>query len=265
VRSRISPGLCLLAVVCCACATAQERGPSIESLMKIAGDDPKPFVVIGGGQGVVASDGLVLTAAHVTFDEEAREHKDEAEVSFRKRVSRPWPGAAKRHELKVLDAGPATFSEETYKAGVIKKDGRAMIGGKDLGLLKIETTAELPHVEFYSREKPEIKIGDRLYMCHFVFPASAGEPTFLVSPLTVIGAAHTTMGVQYLAKGFFRWGSSGAAILKDGKLIGIQSNAFTVNTKFAGEIPLGHVSFEVVYEKLVEDFIGKKLEAGKNR
>jgi len=238
----------------------------MKSLIKIAGGDPKPFVVIDGGQGVVvSSDGLVLTAAHVTFDKEESGHKDEVEVAFRKRVSRPWPGAVKRHATEIVDAGPATFFEETYKASVFKKDGKAMIGGKDLGVLKIKTTAELPHVELYSREKPEIKIGDRLYMCHYVFPMSAAEPTFLVSPLTVIGAAHTTMGVQYLAKGFFRWGSSGAAILKDGKLIGIQSNAFTVNTKFAGEIPLGHVSFEVVYEKLVEDFIGKKPEAGKNR
>jgi len=36
----------------------------MKSLIKIAGGDPKPFVVIGGGQGVVvSSDGLVLTAA----------------------------------------------------------------------------------------------------------------------------------------------------------------------------------------------------------
>lgn len=206
-RSGIAAGLCLFAVIGCSCVAPPERGPSMESLMKIAGDDPKPFVVIGGGQGVViSSDGLVLTAAHVTFDKEETGHKDEVEVSFRKRVSGPWPGAVKRHATKVVDAGPTAFFEETYKAGVIKKDGKAMIGGKDLGVLKIETTAELPHVEFYSREKPEIKIGDRLYMCHFVFPTSAAEPTFLVSPLTVIGAARTTMGVQYLAKGFFRWG-----------------------------------------------------------
>lgn len=63
-RSGIAAGLCLFAVIGCSCVAPPERGPSMESLMKIAGDDPKPFVVIGGGQGVViSSDGLVLTAA----------------------------------------------------------------------------------------------------------------------------------------------------------------------------------------------------------
>lgn len=65
-----------------------------------------------------------------------------------------------------------------------------MVRGKDLGVLRVKTTAKLPHLKLCSRERPEIKLGD---------------PTFLVSPLEVIGAANATMGVQYLAKGFFRF------------------------------------------------------------
>ncbi len=260
VRSRLAFALLLGALLCCSCVSCPRQNLSVDPHMALVSADPKPFVIIGGGQGVVVSpDGHVLTAAHVTFDEASSDHKDEVTVAFRKRTLKLWPGAIGQHGTKVMDAGPVTFYEESYKAAVIKKGKSAMIDKKDLGVLKIDTSAKLPYVEFYSREKPEIKIGDRLYLCHFVFPTNAGEPTFLVSPLEVIGAAHTTMGPQYLAKGFFRWGSSGSAILKDGKLIGIQSNAFTVNTRRAGEIPLGHVSFELVYEKKIENWLGEPL------
>jgi hypothetical protein len=54
--------------------------------------------------------------------------------------------------------------------------------------------------------------------------------------------------MQYLAKGYYRVGSSGGAILKNGKLIGIQSSAYTVNAKGVGEIPLGLISFHLVWK-----------------
>jgi len=57
-------------------------------------------------------------------------------------------------------------------------------------VLRTKTVARLPHLKLYSREQPEIKLGG---------------PTFLVSPLKVIGAANATVGVQYLAKGFSRF------------------------------------------------------------
>ena len=264
-RSKLTTGVCLLAVMCCACVASAQNGMTMKDMLKLAGTDVKPFVVIeNGGQGVLISeDGHILTAAHVTFDKEKLDHKDEVEVGVRRLTkSGPWPGAVHRHAIEVVDAGPATYYQDVHKAGVLKKDGKAMIRKKDVGVLKLKTTGKLPltklpHIKLYSHEKPEIKLGDKLYLCHFVFPTKAGEPTFLVSPLEVIGAANATMGVQYLAKGFFRWGSSGGAILKDGKVIGIQSNAFTVNTHFAGEIPLGHVSFVLVYGKMIDEFVAK--------
>lgn len=264
-RSKLTFGVCLLAMVCCACAAQAQNGMTLKDMLKLAAADVKPFVIIeNGGQGVLISeDGLVLTAAHVTFDKDKLDHKDEVDVGVRRLTkSGPWPGAVHRHGIEVTDAGPATYYQDVHKAGVLKRDGKAMIQMKDVGVLKLKTAgkqplAKLPHIKLYSREKPEIKLGDKVYLCHFVFPGKPGEPTFLVSPLEVIGAANATMGVQYLAKGFFRWGSSGGAILKDGKVIGIQSNAFTVNTHFAGEIPLGHISFQLVYGKMIDEFVAK--------
>jgi hypothetical protein len=55
-----------------------------------------------------------------------------------------------------------------------------------------------------------------------------------------------------LARGHYRIGSSGGAILKDGKLIGIQSSAYTVNAKGIGEIPLGLISFHLVWHEQIK-------------
>jgi len=154
--------------------------------------------------------------------------------------------------------------EEDYKARVVpvgppalldgKERAPVCIDGKDLALLKIGTTAELPHVDFYSKEEPDIRLGERLYLCHYMFPDEKADPIFIISPIKVIGVAKNTSGIEYLAQGFFRWGSSGGAILKDGKLIGIQCNGYTVNSP-AGEVSLGHISFQVVYEKLIDGMI----------
>ncbi|MCE5277917.1 MAG: hypothetical protein LLG03_07815, partial [Planctomycetaceae bacterium] len=80
----------------------------------------------------------------------------------------------------------------------------------------------------------------------------------------IIGAAETTMGVQYLAKGLARFGSSGAAILKDGKLIGIQSNAYTANCDL-GEVPLGHFSFAPVWRGMAETRIAADKQADRKK
>ena len=64
----------------------------------------------------------------------------------------------------------------------------------------------------------------------------AADPTFLMNPVEVVGVVQTTSGLQYLARGYYRWGSSGGAILREGRLIGIQSAAYTVNARDIGEI-----------------------------
>ena len=45
------------------------------------------------------------------------------------------------------------------------------------------------------------------------------------------------------------------AILKDGKLIGIQSSAYTVNAKDVGEIPLGLISFHLVWKNQIKNLL----------
>ncbi len=251
--------VCGLALCVGSCAGQGRHGDALGEFAKLAMQNDKPFVIVAGkdgsGQGVVITGaGHVLTAAHVTYDEEADAHTEEMTVSFRKATASPWPGMVEKEEITVVDAGHADFCEEYYRARLIKQGERAHIDGKDVALLKVETTEWIPHVEFYSRERPEIRVGDRLYMCQYCFPTEKADPIFVVTPLEVIGVARTPTGLQYLAQGFFRWGSSGAAILKEGKLIGIQSNAYTVNSD-AGEVPLGHVSFEVVYERLVKGLV----------
>ena len=263
----------LLALMACSCGALRGADRSMDKLLALAGPNDKPFVIVGNdgdgkGQGVViSSTGYILTAAHVTYDEKADANRKEITVSFRKDKPDPWPGMFHEHRITVVDAGHPEFTEEDYKARLIqqsyrritrrgreRESQRAQIDGKDVALLKLDTTAALPHVEFYSKKEPPIRLGDHLYLCQYVFPTSKSDPIFLISPIEVIGVAKNTTGIQYLAEGFFRWGSSGGAILKDGKLIGIQSNGYTVNSP-AGEISLGHISFQVVYEDMLDSVI----------
>ena len=97
--------------------------------------------------------------------------------------------------------------------------------------------------------------GDILHLCHYNFPHKAGDPTFLINPVEVVGIASTSSGIQYLAKGYYRVGSSGGALIKNGRLIGIQSSAYTVNAKDIGEIPLGLISFELVWGELFKGLL----------
>lgn len=92
-------------------------------------------------------------------------------------------------------------------------------------------------------------------MCHYNFPTKPADPTFLINPVEVVGVAQTSSGFQYLAKGYYRVGSSGGALLKDGRLVGIQSAAYTVNARDVGEIPLGLISFQLVWGGLFEGLL----------
>ncbi|MEN6503030.1 MAG: serine protease [Planctomycetaceae bacterium] len=253
-----------------AAAAPAASGP-LEGMLAMAGWNEKPFVVVGNdgdekGQGVlIRPDGYVLTAAHVTYDAKTKTHRGRISVSFRKKALSPWPGVFHRHTNTKVDAGPTDFFEEDYHSRLIKQGGRAQIDRADVALLKLETTAEaLPCVDFYSQDKPTLRLGDRVYLCHYMFPLQKGDPTFLISPAEIIGAAETTMGVQYLAKGLARFGSSGAAILKDGKLIGIQSNAYTANCDL-GEVPLGHFSFAPVWRGMAETRIAADKQADRKK
>ena len=110
-------------------------------------------------------------------------------------------------------------------------------------------------MDFFSKGKPTVNSGDVLHLCHFSFPHKAGDPFFLINPAEVVGIAQTSSGIQYLAKGYYRVGSSGGAILKNGKLIGIQSSAYTVNAKDIGEIPLGLISFQLVWGEMFQGLL----------
>ncbi|MEL6111073.1 MAG: hypothetical protein AAFU85_34120, partial [Planctomycetota bacterium] len=151
----------------------------------------------------------------------------------------------------------AEFLERYYSAKWKKADDSRFVGKSDLGLLTIDADGQFPTLPFYSKGKPEIEIGEVFYLCHFSFPHKAGSPTLLVNPIEIVGLAQTTSGIQYLAKGYYRVGSSGGAILKDGRLIGIQSAAYTVNAEGVGEIPMGLISFQSVWS----DLIDKHLES----
>lgn len=272
-RGFVAVGLFVLCSVSFSgCGILSHQASDLEALDAIASQDPKPFVIIGDkangfGQGVVIrEDGYVLTAAHVTFDEKRDRHPANQTVLFRKRLSAPWPDMIRSRDITYTDAGHRTYWQEEYRAKMVKQGESEHIDGRDIGLLKLSTPAKLPHIEFYSKTKPRIRLGDQLYMCQYCFPDSEADPIFLVTPMTVIGIAqNTTAGTQVLAQGFFRWGSSGSAILKDGKLIGIQSNGYVVNYSNddggAGETQLGHLSFEVVYEDMVSGMMEKE-EAG---
>ena len=131
------------------------------------------------------------------------------------------------------------------------------MAGQDLSLFKMKSDnkGSFPRLEFYSSAKPKIEIGDTFHLCHYNFPHKPADPFFLINPLEVVGVARTSSGLQYLAKGYYRVGSSGGAILKDGKLIGIQSSAYTVNAKGGGEIPLGLISFQLVWKNQIKDLL----------
>jgi len=155
------------------------------------------------------------------------------------------------------------FHEHRYGAALLKQDGARFIAKRDLCLLRIDAEAVFPKVQFFSEARPEIRIGDVLHLCHYNWPHKDADPTFLVNPVEVVGVVQTTSGLQYLARGYYRWGSSGGAILREGRLVGIQSAAYTVNAKDIGEMPMGLLSFQLVWRSMFAGLLeSRHLDSG---
>ncbi len=250
----------------------QEKLGLIEKLVRA---EPKPFVVVEAsgkntqsrGQGVLISEaGHVLSVGHVAWIGDDKAFTNAFRVSFRGTGKNLPSGAVHKHKVVFNDRENQEFLEHYYKAELLmqekkdkqnKQSSSRFIAGGDLAVFKIEAVDDkpFPKMEFFSKKKPSLKIGDTLHLCHYSFPHEAGNPLFLINPMEVVGVAKTSSGVQYLAKGYYRVGSSGGAILKDGKLIGIQSAAYTVNAKGIGEVPAGLISFELVWEDMFEGVI----------
>lgn len=234
----------------------------ISEMESLLSADPKPFIIVeaeGSGvvnraQGVViASEGIVLSAAHVSWIDENKSFSDKFRISFRG-VSDQVPGGyVHTHKTVFTDKEGSPFFEYYYKAELQMQSGSRFIGDKsDVAVFKIQAEGEFPKLDFYSKKRPRVRIGDVFHLCHYNFPHKAADPTFLINPVEIVGLAQTSSGIQYLAKGFYRIGSSGGALLKDGKLIGIQSAAYTTNAKDIGEIPMGIISFQLVWREMFD-------------
>ncbi len=235
-------------------------------LENLACMEPKPFVVVEAsgkkiksrGQGVVVSPkGHVLTAAHIAWIAEEGNYSEDFRVSFRGKGQNLPDGVIHVHTTNFADREGASFMENYYRGNLIRTKGSRFLQNKDLGLFKISNKSNIsfPVLDFFSEKKPKIEIGDIFHLCHYNFPHRPADPFFLINPLEVVGATQTSSGFQYLAKGYYRVGSSGGAIIKDGKLIGIQSSAYTVNAKGLGEVPLGLISFHMVWRNQLKDLL----------
>ena len=228
--------------------------------------EPKPFVLLEAsgkntknrGQGVVVSkEGHVLSAAHIAWIGEDGNFTEDFRVSFRGNGEKLPGGEVHFHSTTFSDREDALYKENYYEAQLLRSVKSRFLAGQDLSLFKMKSDnkGSFPRLEFYSSAKPKIEIGDTFHLCHYNFPHKPADPFFLINPLEVVGVARTSSGLQYLAKGYYRVGSSGGAILKDGKLIGIQSSAYTVNAKGGGEIPLGLISFQLVWKNQIKDLL----------
>lgn len=234
---------------------------SLSVMEMLIATDPKPFVIVeatGTGivnraQGVVISaQGDVLSAAHVSWIDANKSFSDQFRISFRGGEVAPAGGCVHIHKTSFTDKEGKLFFEHYYNAELIMGNGSRFIGNSsDVALFRIKAQGTFPTIDFYSKKKPQIKIGDVFHLCHYNFPHKPAEPTLLINPVEIVGMAQTSSGTQYLAKGFYRIGSSGGALLKDGKLIGIQSAGYTINAKDIGEIPLGLISFQLVWGDMV--------------
>lgn len=266
---RILVAVVLLANVCSA-AVASAQADLLGKLEQLATADPKPFVVveaigegsISRGQGVVVSaEGHVLTAGHVAWNGVNSKFSDDFRACFRGSGKDLPKGIIHVHKTVFSDREDAAFLEHFYRAKQ-RQDGKSrFIGNADLAILKIEAEGTFPTIEFFAKEKPAVALGEVFQLCHYNFPNSPADPHFLISPVEVVGVVETSSGFQYLAKGYYRVGSSGGAILKQGKLIGIQSAGYTINAKDVGEIPLGLISFQLVWEDLFGPSLKSDAEA----
>lgn len=238
----------------------------ISMLERLANLDPKPFVVVEAsgkdvksrGQGVVISErGHVLSAAHISWISKEGNYSDDFRISFRGKEQNMAGGKIHLHTTKFSDREGAIFKEVFFGAKLVKSHGSRFLQQRDVGLFKIDSKEDkpFPKIDFFSEKKPRIQNGEIFHLCHYNFPHKPADPFFLINPVEVVGVAQTSSGLQYLAKGYYRVGSSGSAILKDGKLIGIQSSAYTVNAKDIGEIPLGLISFHMVWRNQIKDLL----------
>jgi len=237
-------------------------GTDLSDIEILVSADPKPFVIVeatGTGlvnraQGVVISEqGDVLSAAHVSWIDGNKSFSDQFRISFRGTGEGLPEGFVHTHKTIFNDKEDALFFEHYYNAELQKHNSSRFIGNNtDVAIFKIKAKGAFPKIEFYSKKRPRVKIGDIFHLCHYNFPHKPAEPTFLINPMEIVGMAQTSSGTQYVAKGFYRVGSSGGAILKDGKLIGIQSAGYTINAKDIGEIPVGLISFQLVWGDMVE-------------
>jgi hypothetical protein len=246
------------------CIQAADAQDSLAVIETLAVSDPKPFVIVEGtgktstnrAQGVViSSQGHVLSAGHIAWIDADKSFTDEFRISFRGTGKGLPSGAVHVHKVVFTDREDATFFEHYFPANLQRQGGSRFVAEGDLALFQIKAEGSFPKVEFFTKDKPTVTAGDILHLCHFSFPDKAGDPFFLINPVEVVGIAQTSSGIQYLAKGYYRVGSSGGAILKNGRLIGIQSSAYTVNAKDLGEIPLGLISFQLVWGGLFEGLL----------
>ncbi len=243
------------------CVSTAVRG-RLHVLERLAERDPGPFVLVENtcdgstsrGQGVlISARGHVLTAGHISWHEKEKRHGDEFLINLRTRGGTVPKGFAHHHKTTFVDKEGAVFHEHRYRAKLLKQgESRFMGDNKDLSVLRIDAGSAFPKLAFYSDEEPRLEAGDILHLCHNHWPHRPAEPTFLINPVEVVGVVQTSSGLQYLATGYYRWGSSGGAILKEGRLIGIQSAAYTVNAKDIGEMPMGLISFHVVCRDMFE-------------
>lgn len=260
-----SPFLIAIVVV----ATALPRGfcsaqSTIDEIQRLVTMELKPFVLVeansgntvGRAQGVVISpQGHVLSAGHVNYLGEDVGFAETFRISLRGQEIAFPDGFVQVHTTTFSDREGAKFHEHYYDAGLIKNNGSRFFASADLAVFKAKAGSAFPAIDFFSDETPKIELGETLYLCHYNFPHQPADPTFLISPVRIVGVAETSSGLQYLGEGYYRVGSSGGALLKNGRLIGIQSAAYTVNAKDVGEIPLGLISFRMVWRDLFKEIL----------
>lgn len=247
---------------------------SLRTLEKLADADPSPFVIVEGSgkntkaraQGLVISPkGHVLSVGHIAWIEEEKSFTNDFRISFRGTGKGLPAKPAHVHKTVFTDKEDTNFFEHYFPAELIKQGDSRFIDNSDLAVFQLPFGEPYPKIDFFSKEKPVVSTGETLHLCHFIFPHKPGDPSFLMNPVEVVGVAKTSSGLQYLAQGYYRIGSSGGALLKDGKLIGIQSAAYTINTKEKKEVPHGLISFELVWKDLVNETRSPKNDRKKDK
>ena len=189
-------------------AGAQNHLPILE---KLAEADPAPFVIVEGSgkdtkgraQGVIISPkGHVLSVGHIAWIDTDKSFTDKFRISFRG-TSKDLPAKPSHvHKAVFTDKEDANFFEHYFPAKLLKQGESRFIGKSDLAVFQLPAGKPYPKIDFFSKEKPVVSSGDILHLCHFTFPHKAGNPSFLMNEVEVVGVTKTSSGLQYLAKGF---------------------------------------------------------------